>query len=131
MSAAGNRGGQRGSRRFRKPEFRAPPTGDGADGEGAAEDRAESPEGANLPAVNPTRMAEELGMAMAPLKDLAEAFRQNSETLKSLAEGQARIGRRMEKSDRSEAVVQSTKALNETFRGVQRTQERLMGRLDE
>jgi len=121
MSAADNHGGRRGAGRFRKPEFRAPQGGDGA----------EAPDDANLPAVNPVRMAEELGMALAPLKDLAEAFRQNSETLKSMAEGQARLGRRIEKSDRSEAVVQSTKALNETFRGVQRTQERLMGRLDE
>ncbi len=121
MSAADDHEGRRGAGRFRKPEFRAPLSGEGAD----------STDDANLPAVNPLRMAEELGMALAPLKDLAEAFRQNSEALKSMADGQARLGRRIEKSDRSEAVVQSTKALNETFRGVQRTQERLMGRLDE
>ncbi len=121
MSAAGNRGERRKGRRFRKPEFRGPP----------ADDAGIVPEDGNLPAVSPSRMAEELGMAMAPLKDLAEAFRLNSDAMKSLAEGQARLGRRIEKSDRSEAVVQSTKALNDTFRGVQRTQERLMGRLED
>ena len=120
MSNSGGSGRGRESRRFRKPDFRAPRS-----------DEAASPEEeTNLPAVNQARMAEELGMALAPLKDLAEAFRQNSEAMKSLAEGQARLGRRVEKSDRSQAIVQSTKALNETFRGVQRTQERLMGRLD-
>jgi len=121
MSGSSNRGEGRQGRRFRKPEFHGPP----------AEDDGVVPDDSNLPAVNPTRMAEELGMAMAPLKDLAEAFRSNSDAMKSLAEGQARLGRRIEKSDRSEAVVQSTKALNDTFRGVQRTQERLMGRLDD
>jgi TolA-binding protein len=66
---------------------------------------------------------------MKPLKDLADAFRQNTETLQSIAEGQARLGRRMERSDRSEAVISSTQALNDTFRGVKRTQEQLIGRL--
>jgi hypothetical protein len=86
-------------------------------------------EEAGLPAA-PAPTPGDLGIVLEPLKDLAEAFRAHSESLRSLAEGQARIGKRLERSDRSEAIVQSTKALNDTFRGVQRTQERLMGRID-
>ncbi len=107
-----------GGGKFRKPPFRTPST-------------PLPEEGEHLPAVNPARSVEELGMALAPLKDLAEAFRQNAETLKNLTESQSRLSRKIDKSDRSEAVMQSTKALNDTFRGVQRTQERLLGRLDE
>jgi hypothetical protein len=71
-----------------------------------------------------------MGRYLEPLHGLADAFRQNTEALRALAEGQAAIGKRLERSDRSEAVIHSTQALNDTFRGVQRTQERLMSRMD-
>jgi len=80
-----------------------------------------------LPAVPPR--PEDLAVVMKPLKDLADAFRLNTETLGAIADGQARLGRRLDRSDRSEAVINSTQALNETFRGVKRTQEQLIGRL--
>lgn len=105
--------------RFRRPDW-VPP----------GKEETPPPEGANLPAVDPARTARELASALAPLKDLAQAFRENSEALKSIADGQDRMAKRLDRSDRSEAVIRSTQALNDTFRGVQRTQERLMGRLE-
>lgn len=103
--------------RFRRPPFA---------GDGGGE-----PEGSALPAASPGPEIRDLGLVLRPLKDLADAFRENSEALRTLAEGQARIGRRLERSDRSEAVIQNTRALNETFRGVQRVQERLVTRLED
>jgi hypothetical protein len=73
--------------------------------------------------------SEDIALVMKPLADLADAFRQNTEALQSIADGQARLGRRLDRSDRSEAVISSTQALNDTFRGVKRTQEQLVSRL--
>ena len=48
----------------------------------------------------------------APLpNDLSETFRDNSDALRSLAEGQARLAKKMERSDRSEAVIRSTSTI--------------------
>jgi len=116
MSEKKNRGdrsrGER-ERKFRRPEIEP--------------ERMTPEEEAALPAVPPG--PDDMAIVMKPLKDLADAFRQNTETLQSIADGQARLGRRMDRSDRSEAVINSTQALNDTFRGVKRTQEQLIGRL--
>jgi hypothetical protein len=114
-------------RRFRRPRFHSESDGTGSppgDGPGSPPPDGD---GAGLP---PARLAGDLPLVVEPLRDLAEAFRENSETLRSLAEGQARLARRIDRSDRSEAVINSTKALNDTFRGVQRIQERLASRLE-
>jgi hypothetical protein len=64
------------------------------------------------------------------LHELAAAIAAERDSLRALAEGQLRIAKRLERADRSEAIVTSTQALNETFRGVQRTQERLIERIE-
>jgi hypothetical protein len=110
---------EKGKPKERDRKFRRPPIGE------VNEDGGD----VHLPAAPPN--PEDLAVVMRPLKDLADAFRSNTEALKSIADGQARLGKKLDRTDRSEAVIQSTQALNETFRGVQRTQERLMGRLSD
>lgn len=110
---------EKGQPKERERKFRRPPIGE------VNEDGDE----ARLPAAPPN--PEDLAVLMRPLKDLADAFRSNTDALKSIADGQTRLGKKLDRTDRSEAVIQSTQALNETFRGVQRTQERLMGRLSD
>ncbi len=66
----------------------------------------------------------------APLRELAEALRANAEAMRLVQETQERIARAVDRSDRSEAVIQSTQALNETFRGVRRAQDALVTRLE-
>jgi hypothetical protein len=66
----------------------------------------------------------------APLRELAEALRANAGAMQRMQETQERIARSVDSSDRSEAVIQSTQALNDTFRGVRKAQEALVGRLE-
>jgi len=77
------------------------------------------------------RVAAEQRAAHGPLRDLAEALRSNAEALRAIQETQERIARTVDRADRSEAVIQSTQALNDTFRGVRATQEALVTRLEE
>jgi hypothetical protein len=81
-------------------------------------------------AIVDARVAAEQRAAYAPLRDLADALKANAAALESVQATQERIARAVDRSDRSDAVVQSTQALNETFRGVRAAQEALVGRLD-
>ena len=69
------------------------------------------------------RLAAEQRAASGPLRDLALALQQNAEALRSVQDTQERIARAVDRTDRTEAVVQSTQALNDTFRGVRAAQE--------
>lgn len=66
----------------------------------------------------------------APIHDLARAFAVQAEMLKVLHDNQAEIIRSMKKDGRSEMMLNSTKALNETFRGVKEVQEGLIDKLN-
>ena len=76
------------------------------------------------------RLAAEQRAASGPLRDLALALQQNAEALRSVQDTQERIARAVDRTDRTEAVVQSTQALNDTFRGVRAAQEALVHRLE-
>jgi len=65
----------------------------------------------------------------APLAAMAEALRANAEALHRLDSSQRRIAEQIEKTDRSQQVVASTRALNETFRGLSEIQRGLLDTL--
>ncbi len=65
----------------------------------------------------------------APINDLARAFAMQAEMLKVLHENQSKIMETMADDGRSEMMLNSTKALNDTFRGVKEVQEGLIDRL--
>ncbi|MDA1195853.1 MAG: hypothetical protein O2894_11795 [Planctomycetota bacterium] len=65
----------------------------------------------------------------APMREVAHAFRMNAEALHTLKEMQADLARQVRRGDRSELVVQSTQALNETFRNLTSVQQELLRRL--
>ena len=62
--------------------------------------------------------------------DLVQAFRLNAEALHRLEALQGELARAVQRSDRSELVLQSTQALNETFRGLATIQRSLLERLE-
>jgi len=57
-------------------------------------------------------------------------MRLNAEALHAIQDTQERIARTLDRADRSEAVLQSTQALNDTFRGVRVAQQALVDRLE-
>jgi hypothetical protein len=65
-----------------------------------------------------------------PLAALAAAFHANAEALRKSQETTARLGEALQRADRSEALIQSTGALNETFRGLTNVQRSLQQRID-
>jgi hypothetical protein len=65
-----------------------------------------------------------------PLAALAAAFAANAEVLRRTQETTADLGKALQRADRSEALVQSTGALNETFRGLTQVQRSLAQRID-
>lgn len=67
---------------------------------------------------------------MEPLAALAAAFHANAMALQKSQEMQADLGRALQRADRSEALLQSTGALNETFRGLTQVQRSLASRID-
>ena len=67
----------------------------------------------------------------APLHEIATAFRMNAEALNTLKQMQGDLADSVKRGDRSQLVVQSTKALNETFRNLSAVQRELLSRLDE
>ena len=67
--------------------------------------------------------------AEAPMREVAHAFRLNAEALHTLKEMQADLARQVRRGDRSELVVQSTQALNETFRNLTSVQQDLLRRI--
>ena len=66
----------------------------------------------------------------APLREIATAFRMNAEALHTLKQMQGDLADSVKRGDRSQLVVQSTKALNETFRNLSAVQRELLSRLD-
>ena len=66
-----------------------------------------------------------------PLKDLASAFAMQAEILRGVHENQKQIADAIKDDKKSDVVVNSTKALNETFRGVRSVQEKLLDELDD
>ncbi len=77
----------------------------------------------------PEPAAEEALAADAPMREVAHAFRMNAEALHTLKEMQADLARQVRRGDRSELVVQSTQALNETFRNLTSVQQELLRRM--
>lgn len=110
--------------RFRRPER---PAGAHADASGPRPFEAEG----GVPEV---RLATPLGEAAArsiePLAALAAAFQANAEALSRSQEMQAELGRALQRADRSEVMIQSTGALNETFKGLTSVQRTLLQRVE-
>jgi len=68
--------------------------------------------------------------APAPLQEIAAAFRMNAEALHTLKQMQGDLADSVKRGDRSELVLQSTRALNDTFRNLTAVQRELLARLD-
>jgi len=64
-----------------------------------------------------------------PLAAMAEALRANAEALHRLDESQRRIAESIEKGERAQQVVTSTRTLNDTFRGLSEIQRGLLDAL--
>lgn len=60
------------------------------------------------------------------VEELARAFQANAEALQGINEVHARLAESLERSDRSELVLQSTGALNDTFRNLTHVQRALL-----
>lgn len=84
--------------------------------------------GANLPAAT-SGDAGPSGLA-APLEGLGTALQLQAEILKRLHDQQQKMGEALADTRRSELMIQSTQALNESFTGMRRVQERLLDKLD-
>ena len=72
----------------------------------------------------------ELRGGAGPSKELAQAFRMNAEALHRLESLQRDMSEAFQRSDRSALMLQSTEALNETFRNVATIQRELLNRLE-
>jgi hypothetical protein len=72
---------------------------------------------------------EPLGGLPAPLQAMADALRANAEALQKLDRSQQRIAESIEKSERAQQVVASTRALNDTFKGLSEIQRGLLDTL--
>jgi hypothetical protein len=66
----------------------------------------------------------------APLREIAQAFRMNAEALHTLKQMQAEIASSVKRGDRSELVLQSTRALNDTFRNLTSVQRELLEKIN-
>ena len=69
--------------------------------------------------------------AEGPLREIAHAFRMNAEALHTLKQMQGDLAKQVRRGDRSELVVQSTQALNETFRNLTSVQQELLRRIQQ
>lgn len=86
------------------------------------------------PLLSPTPEAESLARGTASaeaLRELAMALRTSVETMHGVRDLQAELVTSLKRQDRSELVLQSTNALNDTFRSLSRTQRELVNRLEE
>lgn len=63
--------------------------------------------------------------SLATLRDISTSFKAHAEVLDSILETQRRLLGAIGRADRSEMMVQSTQALNETFRAMMATQREL------
>jgi hypothetical protein len=64
-----------------------------------------------------------------PLREVAHAFRLNAEALHTLKQMQGDLARQVRQGDRSQLVLQSTRALNDTFRQLSSVQQELLRRI--
>lgn len=65
-----------------------------------------------------------------PLGDLAKAFALQAELLKNVHETQVKLRQTIEDDRRTEVMLNSTNALNETFRGVRNVQQSLIEKIE-
>lgn len=106
------------------------PTRPASDTAGADAARADAARGDELVAAPDAPLPEAAAPgAEAPLREVAHAFRLNAEALHTLKEMQADLAKQVRRGDRSELVVQSTQALNETFRNLSQVQQELLRRI--
>ena len=66
-----------------------------------------------------------------PLAELAKAFSFQSEILKGIHDQQKKIGEVIKDEKRSDMMINSTRNLNDTFRGLRNAQEAMLDRLEE
>ena len=130
--------------RFRRPDRPAPAAGDGriqrvddpftASGESANGDSGLGDSGFGDSGPGASALAAPghgAGRTMAgPLAALAAAFQANAEALRRSQEMQAELGRALQRADRSEVLLQSTGALNDTFKGLTTVQRSLLQQID-
>ncbi len=64
-----------------------------------------------------------------PLTDLARSFALQAEVLKQVHKSQQEMKEALGKDDKSQMVVNSTRALNDTFKGVRKVQQELLDEL--
>ena len=62
--------------------------------------------------------------------ELVQAFRMNAEALHRLQDMQEQLVNSVQRTNRSEMMIQSTQALNETFRNLTQVQRTLLERMD-
>jgi len=67
----------------------------------------------------------------APLTDLARAFALQAEVLKNVHENQREMAQAMRNDEKSSMMLNSTQALNDTFRGVKKVQQNLLRELQD
>ena len=110
--------------RFRRPERPAPAPGEARVPGSDDPFTASSDVALSAPGMQGARAISE------PLAALAAAFQANAEALRKSQEMQAELGRALQRADRSEVLLQSTGALNDTFKGLTTVQRTLVQRLD-
>jgi hypothetical protein len=86
----------------------------------------ETREERGLTAPEPPNMGPGPNLPAPPIAAMAEALRANAEALHRLDKSQQRIVESIEKSERGQQIVASTRALNDTFRGLSEIQRGLL-----
>lgn len=116
--------------RFRRPE-RPAPAGASPDAHVDLLHGEADPRSNETALATPGADGRSLGAMAEPLAALAAAFQANAEALRRTQEIQADLGRALQRADRSEAMVQNTAALNDTFKGLTQVQRSLLHSVDE
>ena len=88
------------------------------------------PERPREPAPQPSELSTPSTASQEALKELALALRTSVETMHGVRDLQAELASSLKRQDRSELVLQSTQALNDTFRNLSTIQRELMNRLE-
>lgn len=87
---------------------------------------------APVPHAGDSDLAREVDQATGgAARDLARAFQANAEALQSIHEIQATLATALKRNDRSEMMLQSTQALNETFRNLTTIQRQMLTQMQE
>jgi len=112
--------------RFRRPERPATPQADVRGPQAHERD----PDGGAEEVRLATPLGDASGRGIEPLAALAAAFQANADALRRSQDMQAELGRALQRADRSEVMIQSTGALNETFKGLTSVQRSLLQRVE-